>query len=205
MAILYPISLPSGGVRQVSFRQRSVVAINRSPFSFAEQVFEHTGQAWEITVDLAPMKRTPAAPWIAALMSLNGRSGMFYFGDTAYRAPRGIGTGTPIVNGAGQTGYDLLTYGWAVSTTGIMKAGDWIQLGSGATQRLHMVMSDTNSNAAGVATLTLWPRVRAAFPDDTPITVTNPKGVFRLNEAAGWNVDVDKLARGLTFSAMEAL
>lgn len=205
MPVTYPITMPTGGVRRVMFQQRSVVAVQPSPFTFIEKTYAWAGQAWEMTVELVPMKRATSAPWLAALMSLNGREGTFYFGDTAYASPRGVGTGTPLIKGASQTGYDLITDGWTVSTTGILKAGDWIQLGSGSTQRLHMVMADADSDASGDSTITLWPRVRSAFADDTAITTASPKGVFRLTDPASWNVDADKLARGLTFTAMEAL
>jgi hypothetical protein len=128
------------------------------------------------------MKREDAAPIVAALMGLQGIRGTFYFGDPQWTSPQGIGTGTPLVNGASQTGQDLITDGWTVSQTGIVKAGDWLQIGSGSTQQICMVLADANSDGSGNATISLFPRIRTAFADNVAITVTSPKGVWRLTQ-----------------------
>lgn len=205
MATTFPISLPTTGTRQIRIRQASVVAVGQSPFTLEQQVQRHQGQAWVLDVSYAPMQRATAEALVAALCSLNGREGTFLFGDSANKTPRGVATGTPLVNGASQTGEDLVTDGWTNSVTGILKAGDWIQLGSGSTARLHKVLVDANSGTlTGPATLTIWPRISpVATPADNSAIVTSfPKGVFRLlTDGQDWDVDVAKIY-GLSFSAM---
>jgi hypothetical protein len=160
---------------------------------------------WMADVQLPPMTRANAETWVAALASLNGREGSFLLGDTANTSPRGTATGTPLVNGAGQTGYDLATDGWTPNITGILRAGDWLQLGSGSTARLYKVMQDANSNGTGQATLTLWPRLRSSPADNAAITVSSPKGRFMLAmDGAEWSIDEAKIY-GLSFTAMEDL
>lgn len=206
MAVSYPISLPSApGYRRVSIQPRSSVAAYASPFTQQQQVYAHPGQLWTGEFELPPMSRAEAAPWIAAFTSLNGIEGTFVFGDPAWTSPQGIGTGTPLINGAAETGYDIDTDGWTISQTGILKAGDWIQIGTGSSRKLHMVMVDANSDGSGNATLTVWPRVRTAFADNTAITVTNPTGIWRLTGPATWSISVDSLISGLSVQFVEAL
>lgn len=206
MAVTYPISLPSApGFTRVSIRPRSAVGMFASPFTYQQQVFAHQGQAWSGEFELPPMTRAEAAPWVAALVSLNGTEGTFYFGDPAWTTARGTATGTPVIKGAAETGYDIDTDGWTAGVTGILKAGDWVQIGTTTSAKLHMVMVDANSDGSGNSTLTLWPRVRTAFADNAPLTVTSPKGIWRVAGGVPWGVSTDALIYGLTVQCMEAL
>jgi hypothetical protein len=210
MPISFPITLPfsSKSACNIDFKPMVGAAAERSPFSGVENVQDTGLRLLQATIDLPPMKReAAAAAWVAALNSLEGPVGTFYLGDTAWKTPRGVGTGTPLINGANQTGEDLVTDGWTPSKTGILLAGDWIQIGTGGNSRLFMVVADANSDAGGNATLTIRPRLqyRTAFADNTPITVNNPVGVFRLMAPPGWTIDRTRLVKGLAFQAMEAL
>lgn len=203
--ITYPITLPSSPVqRRITLRPKAAVAVAQSPFSFKQQVYAWSGQLWEGDIELPPMSRAQAAPWIAALTSLNQSQGTFLLGDRVGKTARGTATGTPRVNGASQTGYDLITDGWSNSITGIMKAGDWLTLGTGASSRLHMVMADANSNGSGESTLTLWPALRSSPGDNDLIDVTEPVGVFRLATTFQFSID-DLMLYGIGFSFVEAL
>lgn len=203
MATTFPVTLPSTGTRSISIRQKSVVAVGQSPFTLEQQVQRHQGQVWLLEVSYGPLARADAEALLAALVSLNGQEGTFLFGDSANKTARGVATGTPLVNGGSQSGEDLATDGWTANVPGILRAGDWIQLGSASTARLHKVLADANSNASGQATLTLWPRISpVAVPADNSAVVTSfPKGLFRLTtDGMDWSVNVAK-RYGITFSA----
>ena len=205
MATSYPVTLPtSPAPRAITIRPRSVVGVDASPFSLSAQSYAWSGQLWMADVQLPPMTRANAEAWLGKLVSLNGAEGSFLLGDTANLTPRGIGTGTPLVKGASQTGYDLITDGWTINQTGILKAGDWIQLGTGSTARLYKVVADANSNGTGDATLTLWPKLRSSPADNAALTVTSPMGRFMLAQSIEWNIDEMKLY-GLSFQAVEDL
>lgn len=211
MAISYPITLPfaTRGANGISITQITVGGSQRSPFSLVEQTQVGTGQLWQAEVSLPPMTRDTGAPeWYAAGVSLNGTEGTFYLGDTANKTPRGVATGTPVVDGGSQSGYDLATRGWTAGVTNIMRAGDWLQIGTGSSSRLYMVMADANSDGSGNATLTIWPKIRqqpSAPADGAAITTSSPVGVFRLVAASNWQFDKAKILRGFTFKAIEAL
>lgn len=210
MSISYPTSAPSGvAPRSVKITPRSVVAVEESPFSLVQQAYAWSGaQQWILEVEYPPMIKAgthgDAAALVAWLTGLNGREGTFLFGDPANKTPAGVATGTPLVNGASQTGYDLITDGWTTGVTGILKAGDWIQLGTGASSRLHMVMATVNSDGSGNATLTLWPKLRSSPSDNAAIVTSSPRGVFRLISAPQWSIDRAKVY-GVSFKAQEVI
>jgi hypothetical protein len=204
MATSFPVTLPTNGVRGIHIRPMGVVAVGRSPFTLETQKQRHQGQVWMLDFEYAPLARADAEPIVAALVSLNGQEGTFLFGDRANPTPRGAATGTPLVKGASQTGEDLLTDGWTSGVTGILKSGDWIQLGSGSTSRLHKVLADVTSDGSGNATLTLWPRISpVAVPaDNSAIVTSSPKGLFMLT-TVGQDWSIDKAARyGINVSAI---
>jgi hypothetical protein len=203
MAITYPLSHPSSpGIKTVRFSPRSVVAISESPFTFGQQVQKFDGQKWECDVTLPPMARAVAEEWVAFLLKLNGKEGSFLFGDPAGTTPRGTATGTPVVNGGSQTGNALITDGWTNSIVAL-KAGDWIQLGSGTSTQLYKNLSDVSSDGSGNATFDIWPSLRSSPADGATLTVTGAKGLFRLgsNEMT-WSINEIK-NYGLVIAATE--
>ena len=115
MAISYPLTLPTQtGIASVNLHAVNSVAISQSPFTYKQQVVAHTGQRWEAEVSLPPMKRSDAEVWIAFLLSLKGQRGTFLMGDPNCATARGsasITPGTPVVNGADQTGDSLTVDG----------------------------------------------------------------------------------------------
>jgi hypothetical protein len=160
---------------------------------------------WQVDVELSPMRRDQAAYWQAFFLKLNGQFGSFLLGDPIAKAPRGVATGTPLVLGTESAGNDLYTWGWDVGITGILKAGDYIQLGTASNARLHMVLEDANSGGSGQALLSIWPRLRSVPAENFPIIVHNTVGVFQLSSnSMSYDIDVT-LHYGMKFSAMEVV
>lgn len=183
MTITYPLAFPTTfGFSSFIIGIDHAVAVAESEFTFEAQVQEHQGVAWEISGSLELLNREQAEEYNAFIASLMGRKGTFTVTPAGCGTPRGVATGTPLVKGASQTGNVLITDGWTISTTGILKAGDFIQLGSGSTATLHRVLADANSNGSGEATLDISPKIVTAPADNATITVTNPVGVFRMKE-----------------------
>jgi len=209
MAISYPLTLPTAsGIAQINLRAVNSVSISESPFTFKQQVIEHTGQRWEAEVSMPPMQRADAEQWISFLVSLAGVKGTFLLGDPSASTPRGSASttpGTPVVNGASQTGASLTIDGCPASATGYLKAGDYIQLGGGSSATLHKVLTDVNTDASGQASLDLWPYLRSAPADDATIIVSDAKGLFRLaSNQTDWSINNASIY-GVTFPAIEAI
>lgn len=205
MTISYPLSIPSTDIAKIKLVANNIVGISQSPFTAAQQVYKYSGQYWEADISLPPMKREVAEYWISFLLKLNGSYGTFLLGDPIGATARGVATGTPLVKGASQSGNTLETDGWTSGVTGILKAGDYIQLGSGSTAKLHKVLDDVNSDGSGNATLTIFPDLRTSPADNSAIVVTSAKGVFRLTSGQTmWDIN-EASVYGITFGAREAL
>lgn len=206
MAISFPLSLPSaGGIRGVTISMLDAVGVGESPFTFSAETFEHAGKRWGMQVQLIPMKRADAEQWVTFFASLRGRRGTFLMGDPIGATPRGVATGTPLVKGASQTGGTLLTDGWTPGVNGILLAGDWVQLGTGLSSRLHKVLQDVTSDGSGNATLELWPGPRTAPADNEAIVVSNTKSLWRLaDNTRSYDIGLMQMF-GLGFSCVEAL
>jgi hypothetical protein len=204
MTISYPLTLPTSlGIERFSWTNFNVVGMTRSPFTFATQAQQHQGQLWsaEVGVGVAT-ERTKVEPWMAFLTSLMGTYGTFLMGDPMGRTAMGVATGTPLVNGAGQTGNTLATDGWSINTTNILKKGDYIQVG----QRLYKVLSDHNTNASGQTTLDIWPRLRESPADNAAIITSNTVGLFRLADSEVKIHELDReLIYSISFAAVEAI
>lgn len=209
MAITYPLNIPTTiGIEQIEFRSKNVVAVSESPFTYAQQVYQHPGQAWEVTVRIPPVKSDLANEWVAFLLSLKGQRGTFLLGDPNMVDPRGTAKdtpGTPVVNGASQTGSSLNIDGLPTNETGYLLPGDYIQLGSGSSTTLHMVLQQVDSNGSGEATLELWPDIRFSPSDNATVTVSDTKGHFRLkNNVSSWTINSIS-SYGIQFEAMEVI
>jgi len=140
--------------------------------------------------------------WIARLA---GAAGRFYFGPLHAATPRGIGTGTPLVAGASQTGRTLVTDGWTASQTGILKRGDYISFDSGTGRELKIVTADANSDGLGQATLSIMPPIRYSPSDNATITVNSPTGIMRLkDDGQGRNMVTPPVIGGMEIEFIEA-
>jgi len=209
MAYTYPLSLPTvSGIKSINLRSRNVVGISQSPFTLKQQVIAHSGQQWEADIMLPPMTRDEGEEWVSFLVKLKGQQGTFLLGDPSGVTPRGSAAttpGTPLVNGAGQVGSSLTIDGLPVSTSGYLKSGDYIQLGSLSGSTLHKVLNDVDSNASGEASIDIYPSIRLAPADNATVTVSNAKGVFRLaSNETSWSIN-EVTHFGITFSAVEAI
>jgi len=197
MAISYPLTLPtSPGNRSIQWMPRSIVSMTQSIETGQQQVQPRVGQWWEPTIELPPMLDADAGVWCATFLALNGREGTFYLGDSVRKAPRGNISGTVTVGSGAVANTTTLPLSGG---SGAFAVGDWLQVGTGSSSRLHRVIK-VNSGSVDV-----FPRLRSAYANGTAITYNNPVGVFRLQEMPGWAYDERKVAQGLTFSALEVL
>lgn len=193
MALTYPISLPdTTSIQEVEFQQNSIVAVTRSEFTGSQQVHKHDGQWWTVHGVIVPKTRTSGDDWAGFFMSLNGSEGTFLLGDPHGATAKGSASsapGTPLVNGASQTGDQLVMDGAPNSVTGYLLRGDWIQLGSASSARLYRIKEDADSNGSGEITLEIWPDLRSSPGTNDAIIVANTLGVFRLTDAPSYRIN----------------
>jgi len=194
MAISYPLATPTTiGIESIELRAVNAVAISQSPFTFQQQVISHGGQKWEASVSIPPVRRDLAAPWKAMLTALKGQTGTFLLGDPDYATPQGTVTSCVLTGSAGDETASVVM-------TGSLLAGDYIQLGTGSSSRLHQVLVDKTGNGS----LEIWPALRSDYTDAS-VTFNAAKGVFRLSgNMTSWSIN-NASAYSISFEAVESI
>ena len=194
MALSYPLATPTTiGIESIELRAVNAVAVSQSPFTFKQQIISHGGQKWEASVNIPSVHRDKAAEWKAMLVGLKGQAGTFLLGDPDYATPQGTVSSCVLTGDAGD---DNAT----VVMTGTLKAGDYIQLGSGSSAKLHQVLLDQS----GDGTIQIWPSLRSTYSSAT-VTFNSPKGVFRLaTNMTSWSINNASIY-GISFEAVEAV
>ena len=203
----YPLTMPTSPSNFVTSEWRIIrtVAYSESPFTYGQQVAKYQGSVWQTTVTLPPMNRADAGAWQSFFMQLNGRFGTFLLGDPDAKTIQGGATTVISVNGDHSVGaYDVVVDGADTSTV-IFKKGDYVQFGSGASSKLHMIVADITSDGSGNATLQIEPPLKTALSDDDVVTYSNTKAVMRMDSnELGWNANNVSLY-GISFSCTESL
>ena len=140
------------------------------------------GQLWKMTATFPPMTRAQFAPIYAFIVAQRGRYESFSLVPPVVGNPQGSAAGTPLVNGASQTGRSLETDGWTQNTA-IFKAGDYLKLAG--NDKVYMVTADaTTAVSSSALTLTIEPALVASPANDEviiyesiPFTVALTSGV----------------------------
>ncbi len=204
-ALAFPLAFPGVCPASGSFRLSRVVSSSRSEFTLAQQVYKFPGSQWSGEVTFPPLTLEKAGIVTAFLSALDGSAGTFLYGDPLNLAAgnRGSHGGTPVADGALQTGDTLNIKGCAPNIEGWGKAGDYFQIGTGLLARLHKLIQDVDTNRDGKATLNFKPALRYAPADLQPLIFDSPMGVMRLSgNAADWAEETGKWTR-IGFSYQE--
>jgi hypothetical protein len=204
MSLSFPITVPSGsnqGVTSVSWLEENTMVIKESAYSKVRQVQNWGGERWRINVAVDPMDRANAQAWMAFLSALRGGYGTFLFGDPVMRAPlAGAPSGTPLVKGAGQVGYQLAIDGCTPSGL-VLSAGDFFEVAN----RIYRSEVDVTADGSGEATIDIWPHARSPL-DNAPLVFTDWRGLFFLDTITTETTTTTKAGVWpINFSAVEAL
>jgi len=194
MALTYPLNTPTTiGIESIELRAINAVATSQSPFTYKQQIISHQGQRWEASVSVPSTRRDLAADWKAFLTALKGQTGTFLLGDPDYATPRGDVSSCTLSGNAGDESV-------GVTMTGSLRAGDYIQIGSGSTAKLHQVLQDQT----GDGTLEIWPKLRADYTDET-VVFNSPKGLFRLKgNSNSWQINSSSFY-SISFECVEVI
>lgn len=182
MPINFPANIYPQNEQWISESNPSVF---RSELNNIEQVTEMPGTRWRCSMPFVNLTREKGRQLNAFLMSLNGTIGQAYIVPYDSRTSLGSPGGSPLVNGANQTGGTLVTDGWTASTL-IFKAGDYFNAGG----ELKVITEDINSDASGNATLVFSPNLHKSPASNTSITYDNPWCLMRManKSQAAWQL-----------------
>lgn len=143
--------------------------VHESPLTGAVRTQALPGAYWQAVLDYSHARGADAQALWALVGRLQGRAGRIAVPMFGNLRPRGPAGGTPLVNGAGQTGTTLAIDGATASTTGWLLQGDLVQVGS----YTYLVTQDVTTSAGGAATLNIFPTLRSAPSDNASVTVRN--------------------------------
>jgi len=152
--------------------QSLAVSSNQSTFvsrsiSGRRQSRQIGGQYWRMRASFPPMTRAQFAPIYAFVIAQRGRYESFSIVPAVISTGQGSPAGTPLVNGADQTGRSLVTNGWSNSIA-IFKAGDYLKIAG--NDKVYMVTADVSSNGSGEASIAIEPALVASPANDAAIT-----------------------------------
>lgn len=195
MAISFPRELPQVPIKSSRFGLNINQAVFEAGLSRKLTVQNHAAgltDRWEgvlVTTELNQRQMADVSAW---LVSLRGREKSFFTFDPDRKMPLGNAkstTSSPRVNGASQMGGSIICDGWLASQTGLLEAGDYIQIGNG----YHMVLERVDSDALGNATINFEPVMRSSPADNQEIVFENPVLVASLETAVeGWETGPQK-------------
>ena len=154
-------SLSIGSV-QPSFISRSI--------SGRRQARQTHGQYFKMTATFPPMTRAQFAPIHAFVLKQRGQYESFQVIPPVVGVGLGSPAGTPLVNGADQTGRTIVTDGWSNSIV-IFKAGDYLKFAN--HDKVYTVTADVSSSGAGAATIAIEPALITSPATDSAITYTS--------------------------------
>ena len=204
----YPLSLPTSPSNFKTSEWRIVrsVAVSVSPFTMKSETADYGGAVWTTTVTLPPMLKADASSWQVFFMQLHGRHGNFLLGDPDAKTIQGSATGTMSATANHSVGaYDITVDGLNASQSTAFKKGDYVQFGSGATSKLHMIVADISTNGSGQATLQIEPPLKTAISNNDVIVYVSAKAVMRMDSNdLSWNAD-QVSTYGISFSCSEVI
>lgn len=147
---------------------------------------------WSARYLFNQMRDDDRADLIGTIVSLRGQ-------ENRLRLPvfdnpkRGAYGGTPLVDGASQTGFVLNIKNASLNVTNWIRKGDYISVEVAGEHELKMATLDANSDGAGLVAVTFVPRLRASPADNAIVRVEDgvldkPEGIFVLEDpTAGWS------------------
>ena len=145
------------------------------------------------------MTRAEFAPIQAFIMKQRSRLENFTIVPPTVKNALGSATGTISVNGALTAGDTTATIdGMAVSTSGILKAGDYFRFTG--QEKVYMAVEDLDSDGYGEGTLTFEPPLRANVLDnvaliydnvDFTVSLTNDVQEFDVGVQEYFNYEID--------------
>lgn len=178
---------------------KNFTAIHESPFNGEIATQDRDGEHWLLRMAYNDLEGERRHELLAFLYKLNGPQHRFTIKDFSY-VRLGAGGGSPLVQGAGQTGKNLIIDNASISVTDWLKAGDKISVAG----LLHSVDEDVNTSGTGVATIIVSPRIFVAPTNNEAVEITTPINTFLLASSI-LPVATSKTTSSVNFEARSSL
>jgi hypothetical protein len=185
----------------VSIRSQDNTALFTSPLIASAQTLDRGGQKWSMQLTFTNLRTDNRAELLGIIVALRGRANRLRI-NVHDNPKRGLYGGTPLVDGASQTGSSINVKGCSNNITGWIKRGDYFSVIVNGDHELKMCTEDASSNGTGLITgLKFEPRLRAAPLNDAIITVDDgvigfPRGIYLLaGSGQGWTTKPGKVSQ----------
>ncbi len=157
------------------------------------QTLDRGGMKWLATYTYSNISGTKRRELLGLIASLRGQVNRLRV--PVHDNPKGGAYGgTPLVDGAAQTGSVIAIKGCSNNITNWIRAGDYFSIVVNGEHELKMCIQDNSSDGGGlIATLEFEPRLRASPADSAVIFVEDgvlakPEGIFYMtNSNKGWS------------------
>lgn len=171
----------------------------QSPVSGAIQTLSRKGSYWKTRMMFRNLSGSDRSELQAFIAKLDGQTHRMRLEDYG-RVRNGAATSpqSVLVDGAGQTGYQIDLDGATANVTNFFKAGDYISFNN----ELHMVTADASSDGTGSLTVDIAPNIRKATENNDAVQIFNPFGVFMMVNNPRWNTE-SKYISSITIEAIE--
>lgn len=188
MSIVNLNVVPNG----IEFSFAGNTAISQSPFNSSTQRTDRGGLVWQASMTFANFRGDDRAELLAFIAEMRSQA-------NSVRLPvfdnpkRGAYGGTPLVNGAAQTGQSISVKGASVGITNWIRRGDYFSVDVNGEHELKIATADATSTGGGLVTIAFQPTLRASPLDNAAIFVedgvlTKPQGIFFFADTTnGWN------------------
>lgn len=154
-----------------------------SPLAATETQYELPGARWAATLSYKNRKGWDSRPLLGFLVDLGGPVGRFYFPVSAKFPRQGVGGGTPVVDGANQTGRTLAIRGASANVTGWLKKDDYFHFdGSTGQRQLVKLTADASTNSSGETILHFTPPIRVSPVDGATVEIDSPAAKMRVTD-----------------------
>ena len=159
----------------LTWRPESNTKTFRSPFNGASQTVRFPGTRWVCSLTFNNLSDEKSRRIDSLVAELDGEYGRVKIRDwgRSGRTP----AGSPLVDGANQTGTELHSKGWTAGMV-VLRQGDYITV----NDELKMVTADVSSASNGTALIPFAPMLRSSPPANAVMEVANPYGIFKLKD-----------------------
>lgn len=155
-----------------------------SPLTPSAQIIDRGTLKWLATYAYSNISHDKRGELLGAMAAFNGTVNQvrILVQDNPKRGGYG---GTPLVNGASQTGYSINIDG-VTNKTNWIRAGDYFSIDVNGEHELKMATADANSSG-GAVTISFVPKLRASPLNNAVVyvedgTLPKPRGIFRLQD-----------------------
>lgn len=202
MAIITMTDAMAAQVAGMNWGQRRFDVTSRSPFG--AQALEIGAPLWLADFSVIPVYEAGAGLWKTTLLKLQGQVNQFEMWDLRRPVPLGTMRGSMTLGSAAASGATALVISGGVGQAGkTLLEGDMLQLGSGETQQVVMVMDPATADGSGDIAVTIQPPLRNAFSLGETVVWERPKALFRrLESESSWEY-APLVTRGFALSFIE--